>query len=148
MCGVLAVEIGRGSGPYHHQQGCVHGLWPQVPPYGDSECAPSGAEPTHMPSCYTDWNFVQHEWFKHGVCAGAQDGDSFFDQVCKLAKEPLELIDLGLKKGLSDEAIAQTLRDTFPVVDMDPKTDQITIAACLAGDQWKLVAPEHFEEQC
>ena len=38
LCGVLTLESGLGRGVYHHRNASVHGLWPQVPPYGSSQC--------------------------------------------------------------------------------------------------------------
>ena len=38
VCGVLTLETGWGGGLYGHDTPTVHGLWPQVPPYGNSAC--------------------------------------------------------------------------------------------------------------
>jgi len=37
-CGVLTLETGFGEGYYEHDLPVIHGLWPQVPPYGNSAC--------------------------------------------------------------------------------------------------------------
>ncbi|KAJ8605654.1 hypothetical protein CTAYLR_000161 [Chrysophaeum taylorii] len=57
LCGVLALESGLGEGFYAHDEPTVHGLWPNVAPYGDSECvAPrvSEANPTQVYECYDE----------------------------------------------------------------------------------------------
>ena len=36
MCGVLTIETGLGHGVYNNKEVGVHGLWPQVSPYGTS----------------------------------------------------------------------------------------------------------------
>jgi len=55
LCGLLTLESGFGSGNYDHDECVVHGLWPEVSPYGTSECiAPSSssADPEVVYSCY------------------------------------------------------------------------------------------------
>ena len=55
LCGVLALEMGTGDGYYKHPSAAVHGLWPQVPPYGTSKCmhpTQSSADPNSLVSCY------------------------------------------------------------------------------------------------
>ena len=90
VCGVLTVESGQGSGNYHHDGPCVHGIWPEVGSYGTSKCvAPSVSTkvPTKIFPCYAgnssdlQLTFEQHEWSKHGVCAGVKDATDFFTQV-------------------------------------------------------------------
>jgi len=34
LCGLLTLESGFGSGNYDHDECVVHGLWPEVSPYG------------------------------------------------------------------------------------------------------------------
>ena len=78
VCGVLTLESGFGTGYYKHDGPAVHGLWPEVSPYGSSACvAPiDSTDPGKVYSCYsTDSGgkpFENHEWEKHGVCAGVQ----------------------------------------------------------------------------
>ena len=93
LCGVLALQMGTGEGAYSSPVTRVHGLWPQVPPYGTSECkAPKSAEmPAHLAPCYRPvgsqnyshemW-FEGHEWEKHGMCAGMRDAGDYFHQIC------------------------------------------------------------------
>ena len=39
LCGVLTLQTGLGEGVYGHPTPSVHGLWPEVAPYGTSACA-------------------------------------------------------------------------------------------------------------
>ena len=36
LCGVLTLQTGLGEGVYSHPTPSVHGLWPEVAPYGTS----------------------------------------------------------------------------------------------------------------
>ena len=117
VCGVLTIMTGlsggvqnmSGGAVYGHPGPIVHGLWPQVPPYGKSKCvAPSRrANATDVFPCYrcargdvncsstpghSPLQFEDHEWSKHGVCAGVRDSTDYFTQVCRLAARPLELV--------------------------------------------------------
>ena len=105
LCGVLTLETGLGSGPYHHDFVSVHGLWPEVGAYGTSACIPpaaSFADPRTVYSCYDHHHpgggdssgggssgnsmgpltFETHEWEKHGTCAGVQDATDFSSRSC------------------------------------------------------------------
>merc|ERR1712232_1015634 len=100
LCGVLALESGLGKGHYHGDT-MVHGLWPQVGNYGSSKCIPpqTSTVERHYYQCYSSagsnsdqlW-FESHEWSEHGICAGAIDEDDFFQQVCDLSREPLNVM--------------------------------------------------------
>ena len=91
--GVVVLESGYGSGTYSHDEPCVHGLWPQTPTYGSSECvaASSNSTPTELYSCYDDLSFEQHEWEQHGLCAGVNDAGDFFTQLCSITAAPLKV---------------------------------------------------------
>ena len=52
----------------------------------------SAAQPKELISCYDDLGFEQHEWGKHGVCAGVKDAKDFFTQVCALSAPPLRVM--------------------------------------------------------
>ena len=52
----------------------------------------SSAQPKQLISCYDDLGFEQHEWGKHGVCAGVKDAKDFFTQVCALSAAPLSVM--------------------------------------------------------
>ena len=88
LCGVLTLETGLGPGPYHHDFVSVHGLWPETPLWQLSQCiAPSNstADPAKVYKCYNHpggagmglLEFEQHEWEKHGRCAGVRDAVDF-----------------------------------------------------------------------
>ena len=72
-CGLIVLERGGGPSAYSHSEPCLHGLWPEVPSYGDSDCVvPAGdinANVTAYMDCYTDSSFATHEWQAHGYCA-------------------------------------------------------------------------------
>ncbi len=42
--------------------------------------------------------FVEHEWCKHGVCAGTEDYTAYFDQICTLSQRPLAVMQTALDK--------------------------------------------------
>jgi hypothetical protein len=66
-CGILVLERGDGPGNYNHAVPSVHGLWPQDKEYGTSQCVNARKNTPVLPtSCYTDSDFQQHEWTKHG----------------------------------------------------------------------------------
>lgn len=158
VCGILTLESGLGSGVYHHDGPGVHGLWPEVSPYGDSGCvAPSGSAegPKKVYSCYQlgtndteQLEFEDHEWGKHGVCAGVKDVDDYFNQICSLASGPLSIMAAHWPYTLED--IAAVLRSTYPVYNVDTEFDQLELSACLAAatGQWHLAAPADFEAVC
>lgn len=56
LCGFLVLETGEGDSFYKHPTATVHGLWPQVSPYGDSTCVKPGSSSDMpsgwLPSCY------------------------------------------------------------------------------------------------
>mmetsp|Transcript_48797 Transcript_48797/g.62620 ORF Transcript_48797/g.62620 Transcript_48797/m.62620 type:complete len:192 (-) Transcript_48797:544-1119(-) len=120
LCGVLTLESGDGSGNYDHDEPAVHGLWPEVNSYGDSECiAPKdSSSPTIVYSCYEDpdssdssiISFETHEWTSHGVCSGTASADDFFTQICDLASDPISIMTSTKNSGgsLSDMATALT----------------------------------------
>lgn len=85
LCGILALEIGDGHGVYHHRMPVVHGLWPQVPPYGTSACIPPKnlTDLQELPPCSSQLSFAKHEWEKHGSCAAADDAAGYFETVCE-----------------------------------------------------------------
>lgn len=126
LCGVLALVTGLGSGVqnvtggavYGHPIPIVHGIWPQTPPFGNSDCvAPSAssANATRIYSCYQciypgDTNcssiphhspaaFQDHEWSKHGVCAGVRGAEDYFTQTCALAAPPLQVLSAARSAG-------------------------------------------------
>ncbi|CAE8694622.1 unnamed protein product [Polarella glacialis] len=168
LCGVLALESGQGSGYYKHKGPAVHGLWPEVKPYGDSACVAPGdknSRITSVPICYQgeeasadpshEKSFLNHEWTKHGSCAGADSANGFFATICSLAQAPLEVMTKGEKTGSDIDALASDLRSAgFPVFSVDKKFDQVMLSACASKSEgsssyvWKLAPPEKFAEVC
>jgi len=166
LCGVLALESGLGTGLYHHAEPSVHGLWPETPPYGSSRCIhpKSKVAPSSLPSCYRNQEaakdpehekeFVDHEWTKHGSCAGTSNGKNYFQQICNMSEEPLKVIAAGLKKSHDLHALVSELENSnFSVHEIDPEFGQIMLSACAVADTngnyvWKLVAEANFNESC
>lgn len=139
LCGVLALQMGTGEGVYSTPEARVHGLWPQVPPYGSSECkAPESAQmPTQLAPCYRpvgsqDYShemwFEGHEWEKHGMCAGMKDAEDYFHQICPwmrwrwLVSHKLEAFGLNAVRTRSTEDVT------------GPRRVVLTSAA---GDGWR-----------
>ena len=60
----------------------------------------SAAQPKELISCYDDLGFEQHEWGKHGVCAGVKDAKDFFTQVCALSAAPLRVMAATVAAGV------------------------------------------------
>ena len=162
LCGVLTLETGLGPGPYHHDFVSVHGLWPETGHYGSSQCiAPSNstADPAKVYKCYNHpggagmgpLEFEQHEWEKHGRCAGVRDAVDFFSQLCSLSAPPLALMDAARKAGHTDlDGYRSKLEDAgYSVFSTDEKNYQLLLSACASDDgRWKLAAVEDFGSAC
>lgn len=159
LCGVLTLETGEAPGVYHHASSAVHGLWPQVPPFGSSEClAPKNyTPPQKLHECYAntgesegkELSFEHHEWESHGKCAGAADAGSFFDQVCELAEEPLKVMAKARAMNLSIEETADALQTEGYCVWGTGSHAQVELSACARRDgSWKLADWESFENVC
>lgn len=156
VCGVVALESGFGPGLYHHDKPGVHGLWPQVPPYGNSQCvAPdSTAVPTVVYPCYVASNttaeqqitFEAHEWTKHGVCAGVADEKDFFDQLCEMTTKPL----LAMAGQNSLAAMQSAVQDAgFEVYQVDNTDMQLLLSACRTSKgKWILANQSSFASLC
>jgi len=160
MCGLLVLESGGGSGHYHHTKPVVHGLWPQVPPYGTSKCMKpkDQSEPVKVHSCYSQvggsdkaaLEFESHEWDKHGVCAGTKDASDFCDAVCSLSSAPLQIMETAMEKG-SDFGAMQTalVAAGYAVAGQDEENKQLKLSACAdSNGSWKLSAVEDFSKNC
>ncbi|EOD05602.1 hypothetical protein EMIHUDRAFT_220032 [Emiliania huxleyi CCMP1516] len=120
LCGVLTLETGYGGGYYHHAHPSVHGLWPQL-------------------------EFEQHEWSKHGTCAGAADADDFFAQVCNLSSAPLALLSAERQKGGSLADMTAALKQEghtagYPLRTVDPPHSQLELSACASRRRPGMVA--------
>ena len=152
-CGVLTLETGDGDGNYHHQYPQLHGLWPQVPDYGNSNCVtPPGNKSIDVEkymNCYTDPSFAQHEWTTHGFCAD-NNPESFFNQACTLAVEPLETMTQMKENGNSLEEMATALENEgYGVVFIDTSEFQIELSCCAGNNgEWKMSTITNFSKQC
>ena len=162
LCGVLALETGLGQGYYHHDKPGVHGLWPQVKPYGSSDCVgPSGsrADPTSVFSCYVDahagsahqLDFEIHEWEKHGQCAGARNATDYFDQICAMAAAPTDVMARERQKGTTklDGYVDALKAAGYPVWAAEQSGSQVQLSACSGHDGlWKIAGPKQFTDLC
>jgi len=157
LCGVLTLQSGYGPGVYRGDKPRVHGLWPQVGRYGDSKCiTPNSRAFDHeIYSCYRDssvpknqvlW-FEDHEWMKHGTCAGTSDDDDFFAQVCSLAARPLRIMERACHSFKGMVAAVRALG--LPVCSLDYRNAQIELCVCSAADgRWKLAPEADFPLVC
>lgn len=151
LCGVLTLETGHGDGVYGRGAPAVHGLWPQVGRYGNSSCrAPkggTGAEAFSTASCYREggYAFQQKEWRRHGICAGVHDERDFLEQVCELARGPLEEM-----RGAGDAASsAEKLHRAGYCVWSLAAHDQVELSACAGEDgRWQLADVSEFRRIC
>jgi hypothetical protein len=152
-CGVLTLETGDGDGNYAHEYPQLHGLWPQVGNYGDSECvSPAGDKGTNVKQymdCYTDPEFAQHEWEAHGFCA-ASEPRSFFTQACNLARGPVNTMKQMKANGDSlDDMAAALEKDGYEVVTVDKSESQLELSCCAGSDgKWKLARTRDFAKTC
>lgn len=162
LCGVLTLETGLGRGPYEHAAPSLHGLWPQVGKYGSSQClrpTKSAAAPKELYPCYQSsdtpyqrqLSFEQHEWTKHGRCAGAVDAEDYLLKACSLSSAPLQLMATERSAGMFElGAFARRLELAgFPVFALDHRNMQLELSAC-AGDDgaWVLAKPSDFRARC
>lgn len=164
LCGVVALETGLGSGEYQHTKPTVHGLWPEVSPYGDSSClSPSDTTPpSTFASCYNTSEaqqdpqhqtvFVQHEWQEHGICSGTAGSTDFFGQVCQLSAGPLAVMATARAAGSDLNAIAAALTAAkYPVFQIFDDS-QILLSACASKAngtyKWQLAEMSTFQTVC
>ena len=148
-CGVLVLERGGGIGNYNHPNPQVHGLWPENGKYGNSRCVGGSGNNVPHVSCYTDPNFQLHEWQKHGECA-ASDPTTFFNEVCALSSQPLQIMSDLKAQGASLDEMALKLADRgFPVFNRNAGNDQLELSVCAATDAvWKFSAVDSFSTDC
>ena len=93
----------------------------------------SSAQPSELISCYDDLGFEQHEWGKHGVCAGVKDAKDFFTQVCALATAPLKVMTATVSGGGDVTRAASDLKAAgYAIFDTDPKNAQVCLTLTLA----------------
>jgi hypothetical protein len=160
LCGVLTLQTGLGQGAYNHPTPSVHGLWPEVAPYGTSECAKpslSTADPRRVVQCYGATGegtshiveFETHEWEKHGECAGVRDARAYLTTVCGLAEQPLQAMTAARKAGGGlDSARRAVMGLGIEIFAVDEQHSQLLLSACSDGDTWTLSPVEKFPEAC
>lgn len=160
LCGVLSLETGLGRGAYHHPEPVVHGLWPQTGHYGSSKCVrpDESRDPQRLHSCYDQRGhsrselegFQDHEWRSHGTCAGVDDAQDYFSQVCSLSAAPLRVMKGAREDGQRLGGIVEALqRAGHPVWDVDTSHSEVRLAACAGpGGKWRLAAHRDFGQVC
>lgn len=168
MCGVLSVESGLGVGYYKHDAPAVHGLWPQTPPFGTSPCIPPASmrprKAGALPDCFDyaspnpdheRW-FVEHEWVKHGVCAGVASEDDYYAQICELSAAPLAVMAAARAAGGDFfKDVEKALKAAgFPVYWADAENGEVALSACAVRDRrgagylWRLAPVGAFPKVC
>merc|ERR1719198_2638608 len=85
----------------------------------------------NVASEYAIIGFEEHEWDKHGKCAGVKNADDFFAQVCALSHKPLKIMDG--KKSL-EAAHRAVVAANFEVVHVDTRNSQLSLSACLHSE--------------
>ena len=160
LCGVLTLQTGLGQGAYQHPTPSVHGLWPEVAPYGTSECAKpslSTADPRRVVQCYGATGegtahiveFETHEWEKHGECAGVRDARAYLTTVCGLAEQPLQAMTAARTAGGGLDAARRAVMGLgLEIFAVDEQHSQLLLSACSDGDTWTLSPVEKFPEAC
>ena len=161
LCGVLSLETGYGPGYYSSDDPEVHGLWPQVDPYGNSKCVKptaSNDDPNGIAKCYQDpkeddehqMKFVTHEWRKHGVCAGVESAKDYFNQICDISREPLEVMKESKEKGGDIDVIKSAIEGAgYEVHDVDYGNEQLFLSVCAGEDgRWKHSKVDRFWKDC
>ena len=110
----------------------------------------SAAQPKELISCYDDLGFEQHEWGKHGVCAGVKDAKDFFTQVCALSAAPLRVMAATVAAGGDVARAAADLKAAgYAIFGTDAKNSQVELSACAdASGTWHLAAISDFAATC
>ena len=166
MCGVLSLESGLGVGYYEHATPAVHGLWPQNAPFGASPCIPPASlrpRKPGLPDCFgfpspdpdhVRW-LIEHEWDKHGVCAGVASEDDYFAQICELSAAPLAVMAASRAAGDGFKDGVKALKAAgYPVYWADADSGEVALSACAVRDRhgagylWKLAPVGLFPKAC
>ena len=151
LCGVLVLKSGLGKGEYKSVGPEVHGLWPEIHPYGSSRCIPPNIidlQEANKLDCYKDdIKFKKHEWYKHGKCSGTLDSTDYFSQICNLSKDPINIISKynnikDMKNALEEK--------NYDIYKIDNKKSQIYLTACYkeSNKQWYLSSEKNFNYIC
>ena len=141
LYGMLVLSSGLGKGKYKHEQPRVHGLWPEVKPYGSSMCITPNIidyQEENKLDCYKDdIELKKHEWYKHGKCSGTLDSTDYFEQICNLSKDPISIMS---KYNTLHEMKNALIKNNYNVYKIDDKHAQIYLSACYKKNikQWYL----------
>lgn len=159
LCGVLVIESGlAANGEYHQDTPGVHGLWPETGYYGTSQCispTEDTSDPTKVYECYLNdgddlLKFEEHEWEKHGRCAGVKSAEDYFTQICALADKPIKIM-TGIKQSGGDlSKMSDALGNAgYAVFGLDNHNKQVKLSACASNDgKWVLAPVNEFSAHC
>merc|ERR1712070_558260 len=92
----------------------------------------------------------EHEWTKHGVCAGVESADDFFTQMCRLADPPLAIMSRMKEAGDDLNAMSSAVASAgYEVFHVDTGNSQLYLSACAGHDgKWKLAKVSEFSSHC
>jgi len=93
---------------------------------------------------------MQHEWEKHGTCAGVEDSTDFFSQVCDMADPPLAVMAKSKDAGGDLDAIANAVEAVgYEVFYVDTQYSQLYLSACATPERkWVLSKQANFAKDC
>jgi len=115
-------------------------------------------DPTTIYSCYTSediddaaqLDFEDHEWDKHGKCAGVSDVADYFAQICSLSAAALKVMSDVRASDPGDFAAMKTALSSagFPVWG-ETGNSEVQLSACASSDgRWKLSPVSSFGTVC
>ena len=94
--------------------------------------------------------FETHEWEKHGTCAGVQDANNYFAQLCSISQDPLVMMDAAKTAGhvdLSGYASPLTFAG-YEVFSTNTANMQLLLPTWAGEDgKWKLAAVANFSDK-
>lgn len=112
LCGYLTIGSGLGNGNYGTGEPGVHGLWPNVD-FGESPCInPVNMKYNSKGTCkyLNKKTLAEHEWEKHGICAGGPGPSSYyFNLACSLGKPIVYILNDTLKTGVDSRKNRDTI---------------------------------------
>jgi len=145
LCGTLTIESGLGKNHYHGVQPGVHGLWPEVKPYGTSECVTplnttfnindsnSGLMCNYVNETRDNFWFAEHEWTKHGLCSGTGPALNYFIMMCTLGHPIVQMLAMSNTWLQMKESIAFSDWKDY-IYKFDNKNKQFLFSVCSIGN--------------
>lgn len=90
LCGIVVIETGWGCGNYNKSEVGVHGLWPQVKPFGDSSCLFPDESQTRIAELKTAQDKDANERETYAQATTNDEGQKVDDNGNVLEKPSLE----------------------------------------------------------